>query len=49
MNNVREHRWDSSVKRRIATQSPTAQPTVTSHEDMNIHRLQDLILKLWEC
>ena len=37
---IREHTWDSSVKRRRAMQSQNAQATVTLPEDKNIHELQ---------
>ena len=35
--------WDSSVKRRKVTHSQTAQSTATLHDDMNIHKLYDLL------
>ena len=39
MNDIREYMWHSSVNRRRATQSQTAQATVTFPEDTNIHKL----------
>ena len=36
MNDVKVYTWESSVKRRRATQSQTAQSTATLHEHANI-------------